>query len=97
MWIWKLLNVCQTCLWGYGRVYIDRYTWMLVKTASTLKHNIEMLDREICSVKKDQPAQAALLEVLENEKSAAENYLKYVLQDGEIRGADFSSCMIDRY
>lgn len=78
-------------------MYIDRYTWMLVKTASTLKHNIEMIDREICSVAKDQPAQAELLALLENEKSAAESYLKYVMEDGKIRGALFSDCMIDRY
>lgn len=78
-------------------MYIDRYTWMLIKTASTLRHNIEMLDREICSVQTNQPEQEELLELLKKEKSNANEYLKTVLQDGEIRGAKFNSCLIDKY
>lgn len=78
-------------------MYIDRYTWMLIKTASTLRHNIEMLDREICSVQTNQAEQEELLELLKKEKSNANEYLKTVLQDGEIRGAKFNSCLIDKY
>lgn len=78
-------------------MYIDRYTWMLIKTASTLRHNIEMLDREICSVQTNQTEQEELLELLKKEKSNANEYLKTVLQDGEIRGAKFNSCLIDKY
>lgn len=97
MLIWKLLSAFRNCLWGFSKVYINRYTWMLIKTASTLKHNIEILEREICSVSQNQPEQEELLNVLEQEKASAEAYLQYVLEDGKIRGADFTNCMIDRY
>lgn len=56
-----------------------------------------MLDREICSVQTNQPEQEELLELLKKEKSNANEYLKTVLQDGEIRGAKFNSCLIDKY